>query len=76
MFDRSSASQDKDVSHVVDAGGMPVLGGNIDPVVDVIAGDGAKLQPDWSFLDTLGVDGEGGLELLGEAGLSTIYFDY
>ena len=67
--------KNKGVIHVVDTGGMPVLGESVDPVVDIIGGDGAKLQPDWSFLDTLGVDGEGGLELLGKAGLNVFYFD-
>ena len=47
---------------VVDTGGMPVLGENVDPAVDIIAGDGVKLQLDWSFLHILGVDGEEGLE--------------
>ena len=50
------------VTPVAGIGGMPVLGESIDPAVDVVAGDGVKLQLDWSFLDLLGVDGEEGLE--------------
>ena len=41
---------------------MPVLGESVDPAVDIVAGDGVKLQLDWSFLHTSGVDGEEGLE--------------
>ena len=41
---------------------MPVLGESVDSAIKIITGDGAKLQLDWSFLDILGVDGEGGLE--------------
>ena len=48
--------------HVVDTGGMPVLGECVHPAVNIIAGDRVKLQLDWSFLEFLGVDGEGGLE--------------
>ena len=47
--------------HVVNTGGRPVLGENVDPAVDVVTGDGVKLQLDWSFLHLLGVDGEEGL---------------
>ena len=41
---------------------MPVLGESVDPAVDIVAGDGVKLQLDWFFLDLLGMDGEEGLE--------------
>ena len=34
------------VSHVVDTGGMPVLGESVHPAVNIITGDGVKLQLD------------------------------
>ena len=53
---------------VADTGGMPVLGENVDPAVDVVAGDGIELQLDWSFLQTSGWTERKAWSLLGEAG--------
>ena len=47
---------------------MPALGENVDPVVDVVAGDGIELQLDWSFLQISGWTERKAWSLLGEAG--------